>query len=205
MQSDEWKKLILDWSKIIDAQNLAESPGNKRIFDRVHGFGAIGASEETIKATEARLGIALPESYREFLKASNGLKQPFNQMPTTGGDFWTVEEIDWFRVRNSDWVSIWVEDDFDVPDAEYFVYGSQQDSCKIRPKYLKTALEISHDGDSGIYLLIPDQRNEEGEWEAWHFANWMPGAARYRSFEEMMKTHYENLKNNRDIDRYFGF
>jgi hypothetical protein len=33
----------------------------------------------------------------------------------------------------------------------------------------------------------------EKEWEAWFFANWLPGAARYRSFREMMKAERESF------------
>eukprot|EP01135_Chromosphaera_perkinsii_P001714 Nk52_evm91s208 gene=Nk52_evmTU91s208 len=31
------------------------------------------------------------------------------------------------------------------------------------------------------------------EWEAWYFANWLPGANRYPSFETMMKSEYDTF------------
>ncbi len=46
---------------------------------------------------------------------------------------------------------------------------------------------------SAIYLLNPQVVTEEGEWEAWFFANWLPGAARYRSFQEMMEAEYQDF------------
>jgi hypothetical protein len=33
----------------------------------------------------------------------------------------------------------------------------------------------------------------DGEWEAWFFANWNPGANRYRSFREMMQAERANF------------
>ena len=60
-------------------------------------------------------------------------------------------------------------------------------------EYLQTALEISDVGDAGIYLLNPQVVTEEGEWETWFFANWLPGATRYRSFQELMEAEYQNF------------
>lgn len=74
-----------------------------------------------------------------------------------------------------------------VPDCEYLVYGDKQDSCMLRDEYLQTALEVSAVGDSAIYLLNPKVLDADGEWEAWFFADWLPGAIRYRSFREMMQ------------------
>ena len=80
-----------------------------------------------------------------------------------------------------------------VPDARYFVYGVEQDPVLARWEYLEDALEISPVGDSAIYLLNPRVIFEDGEWEAWFFANWLPGANRYRSFWEMMLTEHEKF------------
>jgi hypothetical protein len=46
-------------------------------------------------------------------------------------------------------------------------------------------------GDSAVYLLNPQVVSEDGEWDAWFFANWLPGATRYRSFAEMILKEYE--------------
>ena len=73
------------------------------------------------------------------------------------------------------------------------MYGQEQDPITLRVEYLQTALQISDVGDSSIYLLNPQVVTEEGEWEAWFFANWLPGAARYRSFQELMKEEYRNF------------
>jgi HEAT repeat protein len=54
-------------------------------------------------------------------------------------------------------------------------------------------LEVSDVGDSAIILLNPQVVTPEGEWEAWFFANWIPGAYRYRSFWELMQGQYEQV------------
>ncbi len=78
-----------------------------------------------------------------------------------------------------------------VSDNEYFIYGENQDCSKLRTEYLRTALEISDKGESSIYLLNPQIVTESGEWEAWFFGDWLPGADRYRSFQEMMQAEYK--------------
>jgi hypothetical protein len=80
-----------------------------------------------------------------------------------------------------------------LSDEEYFVYGEEQDSVMFRTEYLQTALQISEEGDSAVYLLNPLVVTPEKEWEAWFFANWLPGATRYRSFRDMMQAERESF------------
>src|SRR5262249_49221949 len=71
-----------------------------------------------------------------------------------------------------------------VSDEEYRVYGETNSDQPIRSEYFRTALAVSA-WDDGIYLLNPEILTADGEWEAWFFANWIPGARRYRSFREL--------------------
>jgi hypothetical protein len=171
-------------------------------------LGYPGATDEQIAAAEARLGISLPPSYRNFLQVSNGWPQttPFIYR------IWSVEEIDWFPARHQDWIDAFLErhgnepiDPYNasapapsVPDRQYFVYGAEQDCSQIRVEYLHRALEISEKGDSAIYLLNPEIITKEGEWEAWFFCDWLPGADRYPSFQTMMQAEYENFLELRE-------
>jgi hypothetical protein len=43
---------------------------------------------------------------------------------------------------------------------------------------------------------------KDGEWEAWFFANWLPGATRYRSFQGMMEPEYQNFLA---LSKYYAF
>ncbi len=61
-------------------------------------------------------------------------------------------------------------------------------------------LEISDVGDSAIYLLNPQIVTADGEWQAWLFSNWNPGAVRHRSFQELMvaeRNAFRYLRDNR--------
>ena len=69
------------------------------------------------------------------------------------------------------------------------------DPINLRREYLEHTLEISTHGDSSVYLLNPKVVGTDSEWEAWFFANWSPGADRYRSFAEMMLAHHEGFQS----------
>jgi len=116
-------------------------------------------------------------------------------VPARGGDFWPAEEIDWFRVRNQEWIDARTGDSFVISDELYFVYGPEQDPINLRREYLEHTLEISTHGDSSVYLLNPKIVGADGEWEAWFVANWAPGAYRYRSFAEMMLAHHQDFQS----------
>jgi hypothetical protein len=58
---------------------------------------------------------------------------------------------------------------------------------------LASALDISDVGDVAIYVLNPKATTLEGEWEAWFFSNWNPGAARHRSFWDLLLAEHETF------------
>ncbi|WP_202638062.1 hypothetical protein [Bailinhaonella thermotolerans] len=55
---------------------------------------------------------------------------------------------------------------------------------------MDTLLVGSYD-DEGSILLNPHVVTPEGEWEAWYIAAWMAGAARYRSFWDLVSAEFE--------------
>ncbi|MBX9695074.1 MAG: hypothetical protein K2Z81_22000, partial [Cyanobacteria bacterium] len=108
------------------------------------------------------------------------------------------------RARDRSWIDAW-KDNGDVSDEEYYRYGEDQDPCCFRSQYLNSLVALSSDGDAGIYLLNPEIKNRENEWEAWHLTSWMPGAQRFQSLEAMLRHSYMQLVKNRDAERIFGF
>ncbi len=183
-----WKKLLHEWSiDLLASNDLMKKPSQEAIDAQWLGYP--GATEEQILQAEARLGTRLPPSYRAFLKVTNGWGQTTNFIDK----LWSTEEIDWLHVRNQHLIEVWNTNPDPISDEEYFVYGEEQSELTMRGEYLKTALEISDWGDSALYLLNPQVVTPEGEWEAWFFANWYPGAARYRSFWEMMQDEYKEF------------
>jgi uncharacterized protein YeaO (DUF488 family) len=208
MNTFNWETFLRRWShELLKSEKNNQEKLPPEVI-QTGWLGYSGATEEQIICAETRLGTTLPPSYREFLKVSNGWGQttPFIHK------LWSTEEIEWFSQKRPDWCDSFVkryEEDYidslesqlripSVSDEEYFVYGEAQDCSKLRVEYLQTALEISDLGDSAIYLLNPQVITEEGEWEAWFFGNWLPGADRYRSFREMMQAEYKNFLELRD-------
>ena len=97
--------------------------------------------------------------------------------------------------KEAELVEIWEEDPTPVDsprlaDEQYLCYDDLQIAGVLKPTHMRQCLMISHWGDAGFLALNPAQQHE-GEWEAWHFANWMPGARRYRSFAELMQNSYQ--------------
>jgi hypothetical protein len=209
MNSFNWESFLRQWSqealKSINEVQLAELP---QAVIQSGWLGYPGATEEQISQAESRLGVKLPPSYREFLQVTNGWRQttPFIRR------LWSTEGIERFASRHQKWIEAFThhhedtQGSFDhaieldelweapsVADEAYFVYGEEQDCSQLRVEYLKTAIEISDVGEDAIYLLNPRVITEAGEWEAWFFADWLPGADRYSSFQEMMEAEYDNF------------
>ena len=131
-------------------------------------LGSPPADERTLAAVEERLGKRLPPSYRSFLAVSNGFLQPDLIVPRLR----PAEGIGWYGDLNPQSAATWAEfADADDPTGR-----------------LAGCLQVSDEelvGDA-VYLLDPTQMRAEGEWEAYFFANWVPGVDRYPSFFALM-------------------
>jgi hypothetical protein len=189
-EDDEQELCVSDWlpflkkynRELLNTEDVKKSVPFEVIKNEWMGYP--GATEEQIRASEDRLSTQFPQSIREFYKITNGWRCagfytdavfPFEILP--------VEKVEWFRTNNQEWINIYNNaQPYKVEDEKYFVYGKHQNSVNFRAEYLQTALEISTIHDAGVYLLNPQVITIEGEWEAWHFSNWMPGALRFQSF-----------------------
>ncbi len=171
------------------------SPLAEALPPHVRSQGWLGfpsASDENIAATESRLGIALPPSYRDFLKVSDGWLKPTHAIHR----LLSVDKITWFKAKNRNWIKAFTQPAMfnlepKIPDQDYFAYG--QFAQQFRAPHLKETLQISEVGDAAVYLLNPQVITQDGEWEAWFFADWLPGVHRFRSFQEMMESQYAQL------------
>ncbi len=187
MPTFSWRELLTQWSKEIIESGEYEGELPPEVV--ASGWlGYPGATDDEIAAAEARLGTTFPPSYREFLKVTNGWR-----MTTTFiRKIRSTEEVEWLATQDQEMIDIWMEGEQEVvSDEEYLVYGRKAVQ-PLRAEYLQTALAVSDYGD-GIYLLNPQIVTPEGEWEAWFFAHWVPGADRYRSFWELMQTEHEHF------------
>lgn len=184
MNEPMWKAFLTEYNReLLSYEQVVEHLPRELI--KAGQLGYPGASEAEVVKLEKRLATHLPPSYRAFLKASNGWRFPsisiFDLLPAA--------KVAWFREQNQDWIDAYVGPSAELPpisDKEYFVYGAKQDCGKFRTEYLQTALQVSDVGDGAVVLLNPMVVTPEGEWETWFFANWLPGAFRYRSFAEWL-------------------
>jgi cell wall assembly regulator SMI1 len=154
-------------------------------------LGEPGATVDEISSAEQRLGMRLPPSYRAFLALSNG----FNDVGPFIYRLYKAPEIEWFRVRNQDWIDAYQKGE-DVSPEEHLAHP--EDSVRFRAAYLSSCLQISEEGDSAVVLLNPEVVNSEGEWETWFFANWYPGAERFPSFSAYVESELKSIRYLRD-------
>lgn len=190
MDPINWQDRLKEWDKLANASPASDSAAPARRTAMGRQFAP--ASEAQIAAAEERLGIALPPSFRSFLLASNGLRIGIHEI----GRIWGAEELKWFRADHRDWIRAYTQPlaggpEDDISDEEYFSYRGGSEF--FRRSHLKETLQISDVGDAAVYLLNPQVISKNGEWEAWFFANWLPGATRYRSFAEMMDAEFHRI------------
>lgn len=203
MTASSWNTFLQQYSReLLADRDLSDQLPAEVVDSGWLGFAPATAAE--IAELETRLGATLPNSYKQFLTASNGWRQSgsfiYEILPTS--------QVAWFRQDNQDWIDAYVEPHAGLPQVsleEHCNYGPDQDCCSFRVEYLQSALLISGIGDSAVYLLNPEIQTPDGEWEAWFFANWYPGAGRYRSFREMMERELASFVELRDQNegRYF--
>lgn len=130
-----------------------------------------GASESDLAALEKHLGINLPPSYRNFLKASNGFDTPNYHVQS----FLGTKEIEWFSVANYKWADM---------------YGGPESGMEDLMGDLFGMLQISHSHEA-VILLNPAAINDDGDWQAVLFASWVPGVERFDSLQEFLGTSFE--------------
>lgn len=136
-------------------------------------IGRSAASEEAIHATEKRLGLSLPDDYKDFLKISNGL----SAFPMDHPALIAVEEIDWYKKLEEPEL-------YDLLKI-YWDMEAEDEEATIEP-YTQRALLISYIPDDQMIWLIPPI-DETQDWQTWYFAAWLPGERRYPSFRHFME------------------
>ena len=153
------------------------------------------ATSEDIELADSRLGVALPGSYKSFLRASNGFA--FLGLDVEDALVRPVGSVCWLRDGEPSLVESWgAAEDTEVSDDVYFRYGQNQDCVHIRSRYFRSLLQLSDYVESAALLLNPEVTFPDGEWEGWIFGTALPGAHRYRSFSELMLSGRDLALNN---------
>ncbi len=200
MTTPRWEPLLRAWSRDVferlDDEELAELPPESHA---ARWLGAPGASEGDVAALEARLGRALPASYRAFLRATDGWRQPEHTIPILYG----AREVDWFATRSPEALAAWTEGASERPavsDAEYARYGDEQDPAQLRVEHLSSCLEIGRAPGGDYLLLNPLVTTPDGEWECLVLASWLPGAQRERSFVDAMRALHADFLEDYPVE-----
>jgi len=150
--------------------------------------GSEPAAEDELRDLERRLGRNLPPSYRSFLKTTNGY--------VGGGSVQRIRtalEVKPFVDDEGEWVDIWLDtagEGTPLTVAEH-VATRGHDVVNARWQLLSEAIQVSDTYDGAVYLLCPTVADDEGEWEAWLFATWLPGAARFSSWWDLLTEEYQ--------------
>lgn len=190
MQHHAWEPFLLDWERDILASRAYREalPYLAPDIARRQTLRNPGANEKQLQALEQRLGATLPPSYRAFLTYTNG----WRQAGLTVEQLWSTEEVEWFAVRNQEWIDGWKG--LGVPvstDEEYLDYHTTGPQA-FREEYLDSLLEVSNtDLISVVYVLNPKIVTTDGEWEAWRLEE---DFARYPSFWDLMNYERETFR-----------
>ena len=190
MEKYNWSQFLVEVSQLITTDESFVTGSNAvTITDEQRAtkwLGRPGATEAELAQLEARLQQPLPPSYRAFLASSNG----FGPIDYFIYELSSTSEVEWLAVKETFLVDLWEDDPTppdhpELADEPYLLYDGNQPEGLLRPGHMRQCLLISNWGDAGFLALNPAQQHE-GEWEAWHFANWHPGATRYRSFADLL-------------------
>jgi hypothetical protein len=184
----QWRAFLQSWSDEILAavRDARVRPADSHIAGALERGTILRepASEARIDAVEKGLGVELPDSLKRFYRASDGMT--LIAFDAASNDLWPVDRIRRFVEVEPEFVAAWEGEKMTAPDTVYFDYGPDQNSAAIRSDYLRSMWQLSPFVDSAVLLLNPVVVGDRGEWEAWFLGVALPGARRFRSFEEMM-------------------
>jgi len=152
-----------------------------------------------LDATERRLNMKLPASYRHFaaltggywLVDSEGDQHLSTEAPAS--HFLPVPEIGLFKdIDRVNW-PIWDNNRVSRRASAdlYYRYDtferSTQDPSVFRDEQLDHLIKLGEFRGGAVVLLNPTEVTADGEYEAWFLAPYIAGAVRTRSFAELMQ------------------
>jgi hypothetical protein len=201
----KWQAFLSKWSN----EWLSTKTTFPVIVRKEKWLGYEPATDAQLSTVENRLGYRLPPSFRSFLETSNGWRQtiPFIRRIRS------ASKLNWLQIEEPELVETYCEtaffEEFDGTINSYYSYTPE--ICMVyNPEHLKSCLLIADPipGDSMMYFLNPLAVTSDGEWEAWVFANWLPGVRRYPSFAHLMQSEYSSFLQtelgNKKIEGFSG-
>ncbi|MBB4683821.1 SMI1/KNR4 family protein [Amycolatopsis jiangsuensis] len=168
----EWEPWLRRWSEEWVSVAEPDEVEPEVRADRWLGFAP--ATESEVVAAEARLGMRLPPSYRQFLRCTNGWRD--------AGSFVS-------RMRDTESVG-WVRD-FEPHWAEWEELTDQDNADPGNGNRFTRGLLLSLEADAGILFLDPGDVDASGEWAAYSLFSWRAAPpVRFASFAALMEHLY---------------
>lgn len=194
----DWRRFLDCWSREV---GQARSAGPEPLVATVALAPDDGALERTIEERQRALGVALPRSYLDFIRAQR--PQADWRTIAHGAGFLSLGAVDTVARLDPEGLALAQAQPLHADDGQYFVYGIDQDSATTRSRYLQDALVVGKYGDS-LYeqiVLFPQVRTRDGEMEA-ALLGWA-GTFRATSFAELMRQlHYFDLGRSDQLPPY---
>lgn len=198
--ASHWKPFLTCWREQVELRLAAGRSYNtlKRLPEELNRLPATQPTHVTeLATTEARLGIRLPQSYRDFILASGNSGWYIESLsdPRDGLTLLQVQDIGSYPTLDPMNYGYWMSSGTDTEPLNahrYFRYGYQsnperrQDTAYFRLWQLRELIVIGRFASGGSILLNPKVVSADGEMEAWTL-DFKSFAWRYRSFAEMMQ------------------
>lgn len=138
-------------------------------------LGNAGASVEEIKKLEEKLQIILPKDYKDFLLISNGFTTPNENIEPS---FEPVSNVGFLKDIDPELIETWISND---------------ELLDVAVK-LARSIVVGGINEEQYFLLVPPLL-ENGQWEYWKFASWIPGEDPYEGMENYFINALDFLKS----------
>ena len=136
-------------------------------------LGTEPASQNDIKLTEKRLGVELPNDYKDFLRITNGFSAPNDVEPT----FEPIDKVEYLKNIDGYLIEVW-----------------NQDGIADIGKQLKESIIIGGINEEQSFLLIPPNRSSRN-WKYWKFSSWQPGVVEFENLENHLNDVLEFIND----------
>lgn len=163
-------------SKAIELGLINPTLTEHQLASRWIGFDP--ASNVEIDALEARIGMKLPQDYKDLLQLTNGFLAANSVEPS----FCSTEKVNLLKNVDLELIEIWTS-------AGNIEVGNK----------LETAIKVGGFDEEQYFFLIPPSK-ENANWEYWIFAAWAPGETTYQSLMDYFKEVLE-LTTSLNVDK----
>lgn len=185
--SEQWEALLRCWhAAVVRDRTASVLPYKILPATSSNSF----EHQRAIADVEARLGVVLPRSYRDFHVAFSmtfGTAALLDPQKSRGTGFLNLSSIARLSDIEPEAVNIAKRFPIESPDDEYFIYGVKQSDASGRTRNLAGSILVGRHGSDGFerVVLYPQVRTADGEMEA--ALHYHSGEFRAPSFAELMR------------------